>query len=296
MATHILTSQPVTSKPMPIRADRPKRGLGDWLALIALFLLLLGMLAPFLLVLLNAFKTEADYSNYGPFSLPQSIYLQNIIDYWNRVDFTNKLLNSLFISLSVAVLAVIVSLLNGFALGIGKIKGRFFFLVFFMMAITIPNESLAYPLYYFAKLLKIYDTQFSVILIFTVLQSAFGTYLLSSLLSAFPKEIIEGAILDGCNKFQLLFRVVAPISMPSLSVLFTFFFIWTWNEFFLPLIFLISNSKQTVPIAIAINQGQYGMNVTVQSASALLGILPCIVFFVLFQRTLTRGITAGSIK
>ena len=84
--------------------------------------------------------------------------------------------------------------------------------------------------------------------------------------------------------------------MPSLSVLFTFFFIWTWNEFFLPLIFLISNSKQTVPIAIAINQGQYGMNVTVQSASALLGILPCIVFFVLFQRTLTRGITAGSIK
>jgi len=297
MATQLLSSsRSAASAPPNVRTNRPTRSVGDWLALIALFLLLLGMLSPFLLVALNAFKTQADYSNYGPFSLPQAINLQNIVDYWNRVDFTNKLLNSTFISLSVAILAVIISLLNGFALGIGKIKGRFFFLIFFMMVITIPNESLAYPLYYFAKLLKIYDTQFSVILIFTVLQSAFGTYLLSSLLSAFPKELIEGAILDGCNKVQLLFRVVAPIIMPSLYVLFTFFFIWTWNEFFLPLIFLISNNKQTVPIAIAINQGQYGMNVTVQSASALLGILPCLVFFLLFQRTLTRGITAGSIK
>jgi raffinose/stachyose/melibiose transport system permease protein len=101
---------------------------------------------------------------------------------------------------------------------------------------------------------------------------------------------------DGCNKLQLLVRIVAPVSLPSLSVLFTFFFIWTWNEFFLPLIMLISNSKQTVPLAIAILQGQHNMDATTTSASALLGILPCILFFLLFQRTLTRGITAGAIK
>ncbi len=296
MANQILVGSRTTQRESLTKAPLSRRSIGDWIALILLIALLAGMLAPFALILLNSFKTEADFSNYGPFSLPQTIYLQNIIDYWNRVDFTNKLFNSTLISVSVAILGVGLSLLNGFALGIGRIKGKFFFLIFFMLAITLPNESLAYPLYYFAKALKIYDTQLSVILIFTVLQSAFGTYLLTSLFSSFPRELIESAIIDGCNKWQLLSRVVTPIMMPSLLVLFTFFFIWTWNEFFLPLIFLISNSKQTVPIAIAINQGQYGMNVTVQSASALLGILPCIVFFVLFQRTLTRGITAGSIK
>jgi raffinose/stachyose/melibiose transport system permease protein len=296
MANQLLVANRAVESDSLNKVRPAHRGIGDWLALAALLALLIVMLSPFFLVALNAVKDEADYSNYGPFSLPQSVNLQNIVDYWNRVDFTNKLVNSTVISLAVAVFAVLLSLLNGFALGIGKIKGRYFFLLFFMLAITLPNEALAYPLYYFAKLFKIYDTQFSVILIFTVLQSAFGTYLLSSLLNSFPKELVEGAFIDGCNKLQLLFRVIVPIVMPSLLVLFTFFFIWTWNEFFLPLIFLISNSKQTVPIAIAINQGQYQMNVTVQSASALLGVLPCILFFILFQRTLTRGITAGAIK
>ena len=79
-------------------------------------------------------------------------------------------------------------------------------------------------------------------------------------------------------------------------MLFTFFFIWTWNEFFLPLVFLVSNSKQTVPVALAVLQGDRLVDATAQSASVLLGIVPAIVFFLLFQRTLTRGIAAGAIK
>jgi raffinose/stachyose/melibiose transport system permease protein len=114
--------------------------------------------------------------------------------------------------------------------------------------------------------------------------------------SAFPRELIEAATLDGCSKLGLLEYIVAPLSLPTLSVLFVFFFIWTWNEFFLPLILLPSNANQTVPLAMAVNQGQYGMNITAQSASGLLGMLPCLIFFLIFQRTLTRGITAGGIK
>jgi raffinose/stachyose/melibiose transport system permease protein len=87
-----------------------------------------------------------------------------------------------------------------------------------------------------------------------------------------------------------------PISVPALSVLFVFFFIWTWNEFFLPLIFLISNDNQTVPLAMAMARGERGVVITTQSAAALLGVLPCIIFFFLFQRTLTRGVTAGAVK
>jgi raffinose/stachyose/melibiose transport system permease protein len=264
--------------------------------LLVLIVLLLIMLFPFFMVTLNALKTEADFSQHGPLALPQQIVFTGIVDYWNRVEFGQKLINSTVISLSVAVLGVVLSLFNAFALGIGRVRGRMWLLIFFVVANFLPQESLAYPIYYFAKFLKLYDKPISVILVYMVIQSAFGTYLLTSVFSAFPKELIEAALIDGCSKIRLLISVVFPLSMPTLTVLFVFFFIWTWNEFFLPLVLLPSNAVQTVPIALAINQGQYLMNVTAQSASGLLGLLPCLLFFLFFQRTLTKGITAGSIK
>ncbi len=280
-----------------VTAQRTRRFAWEkYLVLLVLIVLLVSVLFPFAIIAMNAVKTPVDYASGGPLSLPKTISFQGLIDFWNRVDFTTKLVNSFVISLSVAVFGVGLSLLNAYALGIGNLKGKYVFLVLFMLANTLPQEALAYPMYYFAKLLKIYDNQLSIILIFSVIQSAFGTYLLSSVFNAFPKEMIEAATVDGCNRRQLLVHIVAPISRPTLAVLFTFFFIWTWNEFFLPLIMLISNAKQTVPLAIAVLQGQHNMDATTSSASALLGVLPCIIFFILFNRTLTRGITAGSIK
>jgi raffinose/stachyose/melibiose transport system permease protein len=276
--------------------SRSRAQIGSYAALILLAALLFLMLFPFLIIVINAIKSPVEYASSGPLSLPQGIYTQGLIDFWNRVDFTNKLVNSTVISASVAVIGVILSLLNAFALGIGKVRGRAVLLIFFLMANTLPQESLAYPLYYFAKFLGIYNSHIAVIIVLSVIQSAFGTYLLSSVLYSFPKEIVEAAISDGASKAQLLFSIVMPNIMPSLSVLFVFFFIWTWNEFFLPMVLLVSTANQTVPLAIAVLQGQHNMDATTSSASALLGMLPCIIFFLLFQRTLTRGVTAGSIK
>jgi raffinose/stachyose/melibiose transport system permease protein len=280
-----------------VNSWKPKRrGPAAWVSLLSLLVLVAMVLLPFFIIAANAFKAGADYSENGPLALPRPPTLEAIRQFWQRVDFGAKLVNSFVISLAVSVLGVAFSLLNAFALGIGRVRGRFFLLVVFIMANTVPQEALAYPLYYFAKALGIYDRPLSVILVFTVIQGAFGTYLLSSVLSAFPREMIEAALLDGCSKFQILMRIVAPVSLPTLAVLFTFFFVWTWNEFFLPLILLVSNARHTVPIAISVSQGQHNMDATMASASALLGVLPCIVFFVLFQRTLTRGVTAGSVK
>ena len=276
--------------------SQQKRIAGKTLALIALIAILFIMISPFFVIAINAFKTPADYAANGPLAAPAQWTLDGIQRFWARVDFTTKLWNSFFISATVAVLAVGLSLLNAFALGIGKIKGALAILIIFVVANTLPQEVLVYPLYYMAKSVGLYDKQLSVIIIFTVVQSAFGTYLLSSAYSAFPRELLEAAIVDGCSKPRLLFYIVTPMSKATLSVLFTFFFLWTWNEFFIPLVMLISNARQTVPIAISVTQGQFNMDATMASASALLGILPCLVFFVLFQRTLAKGITAGAIK
>jgi len=281
----------------PVRAaPRRRRGPGRYIIIVGLTVLAALMLFPFAIVAINAVKTPADYAGNGPLSLPSEISFQGIIDFWNRVDFGQKLINSFVISGSVAVIAVVLSLLNAFALGIGRIRGRVWILVLFLVANTIPHEALVYPLYYGAIEVGLYDTKLAVIIIFSAIQCAFGTYLLSSVLGTFPPELLDAAALDGASRWHILWRIVAPLSRPTLGVLFTFFFIWTWNEFFLPLIFLISNDNQTVPVALGILQGDRMMDATTTSASALLGIVPAVIFFLIFQRTLTRGIVAGAVK
>jgi raffinose/stachyose/melibiose transport system permease protein len=264
--------------------------------LIGLLILLLVIVAPLLVVVINAVKSPADYAGNGPLALPHHLYFKGIVDFWNRVDFGAKLLNSFLSSFAVAVLGVLLSILNAYALGIGRVRGRVYFLVFFLVANLLPQEALVYPLYYLSKQLGLYDNLLSIVIIFTVIQSAFGTYLLTSVYSEFPTELLEAASIDGAGRWRILWRIVVPVSRPTLGVLFTFFFIWTWNEFLLPLVFLISNDKQTVPVALGVLQGDRLMDATTTSASALIGILPALLFFVVFQRTLTRGIAAGAIK
>jgi raffinose/stachyose/melibiose transport system permease protein len=277
-------------------ATRKRRDPVRHLVLIALGALAVIMLFPFFLVLLNAFKSPVDYARNGPLGLPEDVYLKGLVDFWIRVDFGEKLLNSTVIAGSVAVAAVLVSIISAYALGIGRIRGRLWIIAIFLLANLMPQEALVYPLYYLAKQVDLYDTRLAVIIIFTAIQSAFGTYLLSSVLSTFPREILDAAHVDGASRWQLLWRVVVPMSWPTLSVLLVFFFVWTWNEFFIPMVMLISSDNQTVPVALGVLRGQRLMDATTQSAAALLGILPAVVFFLLFQRTLRRGIAVGAIK
>ncbi|WP_149202661.1 carbohydrate ABC transporter permease [Actinotalea subterranea] len=291
-------SGPAASRAGVVRParDRLHRGPLRWVVLALTVLVALLMMAPFAIMLLNAFKSPGEYSANGPLSLPTSLYTDGLVNFWNRVEYPGKLLNSVVISGSVAILATVVSLFNAFALGIGRVKGRMWIVTLFLLANMLPQEALIYPLYYLAKETGLYNTQLSVIIIFTVIQSAFGTYLLASVLSTFPPSVLEAAALDGANSWQVLWRVVYPISRPTLAVLLIFFFIWTWNEFFIPLVMLIDNATQTIPVALASLQGDRLMDAPTINAGSLVSLLPAVLFFFIFQRTLTRGITAGAVK
>jgi raffinose/stachyose/melibiose transport system permease protein len=287
-------------------AARPRRAAGrsgrrggmpsGYAVLAALIVLAVVMLVPFVIVAFNALKTPQEYSTHGPLSVPHGLYLQGVKDFWNRVDYGQKLVNSVIISGTVAVVGTTLSVLNAYALGIGRVRGRLWILVLLLMANLLPQESLIYPLYFLFKKAGLYDTRLSVIIVFTVIQSAFGTYLLSSVLASFPRPLLEAARIDGASRWQVLWRIVVPISRPTIVVLLVFFFIWTWNEFLIPLVMLISNDNQTVSVALGVLHGQRLMDATMSSAAAVLGIIPTLVFFLIFQRTLSRGITVGAIK
>jgi raffinose/stachyose/melibiose transport system permease protein len=267
-----------------------------WAVLALLIVLLVGTLFPFFLTLINAVKTGVDYATGGPVSLPTTIDFSALKKFWDLADFSRKLWNSVLISACVAVFGVLISLLNAYAIGIGKVRGSGPILVILLLGIMVPQESIVYPLYYMAKATGLYDTQLSVIVVFSVIQSAFGTYLLSAVLSNFPKEIIEAAEIDGASRWQTLWFVVVPVLRPTLMVVGTFFFIWTWNEFLIPLVMLVSNNNQTVSVAMGLTRGQNMSDPTLQAAASLLGIAPTVVFFLIFQRTLTRGVVVGAVK
>ena len=275
---------------------RRQRGVGRWLVLGLVVLGLLLTLFPFLLTIINAIKTSAEYAASGPLALPRGIDLVQLQKYWDLSDFGRKLLNSTIISFCVAVFGVILSTLNAYAIGIGKVRGSRVILVLLLLGIMVPQESIVYPLYYMTKAVGIYDTQLAVIIVLAVLQSAFGTYLVSSVLGSFPREIIEAADIDGASRWQVLWYVVVPVLRPTLLVIGTFFFIWTWNEFLIPLVMLVSNNNQTVTLAMGLTRGQNLSDPVLQAAASLLGIAPTIVFFLIFQRTLTRGVAVGSVK
>ena len=267
-----------------------------WFVLALLLLLVVFTLFPFFLALLNAFKPGTDYVRGGPLSIPTYLQFDSIVKFWRDADYARKLFNSTLISVSVSALAVGISLFNAYALGIGRVRGSMAILAILLLGTMVPQESIIYPIYWMAKTVGLYDTQLSVIIVLAVLQSAFGTYLLSSVMSTFPREILEAAEIDGASRWQILTKVVVPIMSPTLMVLGTFFFIWTWNEFLIPVVMLVSNNNQTVSVAMGLTRGQNMSDPTLQAAAGLLGILPTVIFFLIFQRTLTRGVVAGAVK
>ncbi|MEW2127908.1 carbohydrate ABC transporter permease [Streptomyces sp. NPDC007259] len=306
-----MTTDPTT--PTPARTPEParrghaaprtsrkgsgsRRTPGSYAVLAAVAVFVLAFLAPFAIILLNSFKTSADFRSHGSLSWPTEWNWSIITDVWERVDFTQKLLNSVEISLGVVLIAVLFALFNAYAIGIGRVRWRTAFLVFFLGVNVLPQEGLVYPIYYLFKEMGLYDGKLGYTILVGITYSAFGTYLLSSVFSSFPRELIEAASMDGAGRWTILWRIVLPMSWPTLSVMCVFFFVWSWNEFLYPLVLLISNDNQTVPLGLSVMQGQYTSDPTAMSAAALLGVVPMIVFFLIFQRSLTRGMTAGAVK
>lgn len=268
----------------------------NWLMLGLAVLIAMVMAAPFLLLVLNAFKTGADYSTNGPLAWPTSFTLDAFVSYLNRVNFPRALWNSVFSSTIIAFAGTGLALLASYAIGIGRIRATTAITAFLLIATMVPHEALIYPLFYGAQATGLLNSIWSIIIVFTILWAAYGTYILSSVMSTFPREVLEAAAIDGAGRWRILWRVVFPIVRPTLSVLVVFIFIWSWNEFYIPLILLGDPSSQTVPIALSTLRGQHSIDITVINAGSLLSLIPTLVFFLIFQRTISRGVTAGAVK
>ncbi|GGD89149.1 carbohydrate ABC transporter permease [Microbacterium murale] len=280
----------------PTAFNKPRRTRTNWAMLAVAIIVAIVMASPFLLLVLNAFKTGADYSAHGPLAWPTTFTLDAFIGYLERVNFPLALWNSVVSSTIIAFAATGLALLASYAIGIGRIRARTTVTAVLLIATMVPHEALIYPLFYGAQATKTLNTVWSIVIVFTILWAAYGTYILSSVMSTFPREVLEAAAIDGATRWRILWTVVFPIVRPTLSVLVVFIFIWSWNEFYIPLILLSDPASQTVPIALSTLRGQHSIDITVVNAGSLLSLIPTLIFFLIFQRTISRGVTAGAVK
>lgn len=280
----------------PTAFNKPKRTSMNWVMLGVAILVAIVMASPFLLLVLNAFKTGADYSANGPLAWPTTFTLDAFASYLHRVNFPLALWNSILSSTVIAFAGTGLALLASYAIGIGRIKANTAITAILLIATMVPHEALIYPLFYGAQATKTLNSIWSIVIVFTILWAAYGTYILSSVMSTFPREILEAAAIDGAGRWRILWTVVFPIVRPTLTVLVVFTFIWSWNEFYIPLILLSDPASQTVPIALSTLRGQHSIDITVVNAGSLLSLIPTLIFFLIFQRTISRGVTAGAVK
>ncbi|MFM8655273.1 MAG: carbohydrate ABC transporter permease [Verrucomicrobiota bacterium] len=262
-------------------------------------LLLLGALlfiAPVLLMALTSFKPDSEIIRFtGVF--PHQWTLDNfreILGSPEEIPLLRWFFNSVFISSSVTLLVLTVDALAAYGLARLNLPGKKPFMILILAMLMVPGQIMLVPMYLILNQLGWLDSPLS--LIVPAGAGVFGVFLLHQFFVGIPKDLEEAAILEGCNRFQVFWYVILPLSKPALATLGIFTFMGAWNDFVGPLVFLDSVEKYTMPVGIALFQTSYYAEYGITLAAAMLCTLPTLIAFLLFQRQIVEGISMSGLK
>lgn len=262
------------------------------LALLALAVLLVDF--PVFLVVLNAFKSAADFANER--LLPSHLNWENFNEL-SRVPFGRYVVNSFIVSTGGTALALFAAVLAGYSLS--RFKGRGFdaYSRLLLGVQMVPVVVTLLPLFVIFKDLHLLDSYGGMILLYGALLTPFATWIAKSFFDTIPTDLEEAAWIDGYSRTQTLMRVVAPVAAPGLVSVALLAFITAWNEYLLASVFLSSINHYTVGVGLQNFQQQLGTtNWGPVMAGATIAMLPTVGVYLLFQRYFVRGALAGAVK
>ena len=269
-----------------------KRLLPNYLVL-TLFLLII--LIPIIGLVFSAFKTDSEVIN-GPLSLPSEIRIDAFKEAWTTGRFNYFFRNSVIVTIVVVVVSVILATLTGYAFAMLPVPGRKFLYPLMLLGYMVPFEAVIIPLYHMMNRMNLTDTYWALILPQVGLSVSFGTLWMSSFFRAAPRELVDAAAMDGCNRWQVLWRILWPLARPAVLTLVVLVFMWTWNEFLLALVMIQKETMRTLPVGLAFFQGRYSANIPLMAAGSLIVAAPILLVYILFQRYFIRGMLGGAVK
>ena len=249
---------------------------------------------PFLWIINNSFRNNSQILG-QPFSLPPSIDFFNYIYVLSSTSIPLNFLNSVIYSTSATFATLLISSMATYAI-IRVLKSNFLF-VYFITGIMIPVHAVIIPMFIELKVLGLLNTRLGLITIYTSGCIATSIFVLSGFIKTIPVALEEAAVIDGASKATVFFRVILPLCKPGLATAGTFVFLFgCWNEFLGALLFTSQPHLTSLNLAVYYFRGMYQVDYGPMNACIVLLITPVVIFYMLFQEQVIKGLSAGALK
>jgi raffinose/stachyose/melibiose transport system permease protein len=232
----------------------------------------------------------------SPLALPSSLDFSNLTRAWTVGRFGDYFVNSLIITLPTVAGVVVLSCLAGYGVARFRFPGRKLMFFTLLLGLTMPFQSIMIPLFYQLRSYGLLGTYWAVILPAVAFGLPFGVFMMQSFFGDLPNELTDAARIDGCSEFRIFLNIMLPLSKPAVSSLIVFQFMWTWNAFLMPLLYLQDENLRPIPLGIMFFQGKYTQEEGLIAAGVTLATIPVVIVYLLFQRQFIKGLTAGAVK
>lgn len=260
--------------------------------------LLLGLMTITILPFISIFTTALHPSGTVPGGIewPADPQWGNFIEAFNVANMSALLASSSFIVIAVVPVALMISTMAAFAIGLLRIPGSRALLFLFVFGLTLPFTGIIVPLYYLERAIGIYNTRLAVVLPLIGLYMPFAVFWMRAHFVNVPSEISEAARVDGATTWDLFWRIHVPLARAPIASLGILMSVWTWNQFLLALVLVKDPTERTMAGALGAFQGHYATNIPLLCAGTILILLPTLIIFVLFQRQIITALLQGSVK
>lgn len=264
---------------------------------VPLALATLIVFLPLAWMALSSFKTPGEIVTTDLRILPQQLYTQNYVEATTTVPFGRFFLNSAIVTFVGSAIKVTLAILTAYALVFVRFPFKNAIFVLILVALMVPPQVAILPNYVLIAGMGGKNTLWGIIL--PGLGTAFGTFLLRQHFKTLPASILEAAELDGAGHWRRLWRIVAPVSLPSIATVALVTIVNEWNDYIWPLIITDRPETMTLPVGLTLlqnSEGNTGSGWGILMAGAVLVILPVLVVFAMLQRYIVAGLTQGSVS
>jgi multiple sugar transport system permease protein len=262
---------------------------------IPILLVIAFALAPYAWMVLTSVKPNADLSVWPLTYLPSAITFEHYGTLINRTTFAGNLINSLIVALGAVAVGLSVSVPAAYAFSRFRFRGRKFLMTQFLVINMFPIVLLIIPLFVLMRALGLLDTFIGVIAGHSTFAIPFSIWMLTSYMNAIPRELDEAAIVDGATRLQTIRIVILPLVMPGVVTTGIYIFVTSWNEYLFAMM-LSGQNVRTVTVALQLFIGEFTVQWGLLTAGGTLVAIPVTILFLLVQRRLVGGLTAGAVK
>jgi len=264
-----------------------------FLTIIIILVFLIFELFPIYWIIANSFKSYKDIV----FFPPKFVFKPTFDNYLTAIaknNFLSAILSSAIVAFISVTIGVFVGTMAAYAIVRLKVGGRKI-LIYAISSRMIPPVLLLLPLYIIFSKIKLLDTYYVLIITYSTLLLSFTIWQMSSFLKELPREMEEAAIIDGCNNWQIFFKIILPVSRPGLTAVAIFSFLWAWNDFIFSSI-LTGHNVLTAPVANTYFIVDYFIPWGPMTAASTLIMIPAFIFILIVQKQMVRGLTMGAVK